>query len=302
VARSESSPPDDLAPPDENAKIAQALREMGALVEAQGGNPYRAAAYRRGADTVAALAESARALYAREGHAGLDALPGIGPRIAAAIGEMLATGHWQQLEHLRGDADPTAQLRSVPGVGAELAQRMHESLGIETLEAMEAAAHDGRLEKLPQVGARRAAAIRAALTEMLDSRRARQRSARAPLALHEPAVDMLLDVDRAYRAGARAGTLPTIAPRRFNPGSKAWLPVLHTTRGDWHFTALYSNTARAHELGRVRDWVVVYGEDAEHGERQYTVVTAQRGPLAGLRVVRGREAECRAWHQRTLAD
>jgi hypothetical protein len=44
VARSESSPPDDLAPPDENAKIAQALREMGALVEAQGGNPYRAAA------------------------------------------------------------------------------------------------------------------------------------------------------------------------------------------------------------------------------------------------------------------
>jgi DNA polymerase (family X) len=251
---------------------------------------------------VAALAESARALYAREGHAGLDALPGIGPRIAAAIGEMLATGHWQQLEHLRGDADPTAQLRSVPGVGAELAQRMHESLGIETLEAMEAAAHDGRLEKLPQVGARRAAAIRAALTEMLDSRRARQRSARAPLALHEPAVDMLLDVDRAYRAGARAGTLPTIAPRRFNPGGKAWLPVLHTTRGDWHFTALYSNTARAHELGRVRDWVVVYGEDAEHGERQYTVVTAQRGPLAGLRVVRGREAECRAWHQRTLAD
>lgn len=299
MARKESGTPAAPAPPDENAKIAQALREMGALVEAQGGNPYRAAAYRRGADTVAALAESARALYAREGHAGLDALPGIGPRIAAAIGEMLATGHWQQLEHLRGDGDPTAQLRSVPGVGAELAQRMHESLGIETLEAMEAAAHDGRLEKLPQVGARRAAAIRAALTEMLDSRRARQRGARAPLALHEPPVDLLLDVDRAYQAGVRAGTLPTIAPRRFNPGGKAWLPVLHTTRGDWHFTALYSNTARAHELGRTRDWVVVYGEDAGHGERQYTVVTAQRGPLAGLRVVRGREAECRACYRRT---
>jgi hypothetical protein len=29
----------------------------------------------------------------------------------------------------------------------------------------------------------------------------------------------------------------------------AWLPVLHSVRGTWHFTALYSNTARAHQLG-----------------------------------------------------
>ena len=74
--------------------------------------------------------------------------------------------------------------------------------------------------------------------------------------------------------------------------------MLHTQRGDWHFTALFSNTARAHELGRVRDWVVIYGEDKEHGERQYTVVSAAHGPLAGRRVVRGREAECRDWYSR----
>ncbi|MFZ2650163.1 MAG: hypothetical protein WA210_08650 [Burkholderiaceae bacterium] len=87
--------------------------------------------------------------------------------------------------------------------------------------------------------------------------------------------------------GARAG------------GAAGLPPALHSQRGDWHFTALYSNTARAHQLGRVRDWVVVYGEDKEHGERQYTVVTAGVGPLAGRRVVRGREAECRAWYSRT---
>ena len=46
------------------------------------------------------------------------------------------------------------------------------------------------------------------------------------------------------------GTLTTIAPRRFNPEGKSWLPVMHTRRGAWHFTALFSNTARAHELGR----------------------------------------------------
>jgi hypothetical protein len=117
------------------------------------------------------------------------------------------------------------------------------------------------------------------------------------VAAEEPSVETVLDVDREYRTAASAGTLPRIAPRRFNPNGEAWLPVLHTRRGDWHFTALFSNTARAHELGRVRDWVVVYAEDKDHAERQYTVVTATAGPLAGRRVVRGREAECRAWHE-----
>lgn len=59
---------------------------------------------------------------------------------------------------------------------------------------------------------------------------------------------MLLDVDRAYRAAA--GALAKIAPKRFNPAGEAWLPILHTERGPWRFTALFSNTARAHSLGR----------------------------------------------------
>jgi hypothetical protein len=134
---------------------------------------------------------------------------------------------------------------------------------------------------------------------MLDRSRALRRP-RMPvnLAAEQPSVETLLDVDREYRAAAAADTLPKIAPRRFNPKGEAWLPVLHTRRGDWHFTALFSNTARAHELGRVHDWVVVYAEDKDHAERQYTVVTATTGPLAGRRVVRGREAECRTWHER----
>jgi len=64
-------------------------------------------------------------------------------------------------------------------------------------------------------------------------------------------------------------------------------------RGQWHFTALFSNTARGHELGKTRDWVVIYLYDDRHTE-QHTVVTETRGALVGKRVVRGREAECRA--------
>jgi hypothetical protein len=67
---------------------------------------------------------------------------------------------------------------------------------------------------------------------------------------------------------------------------------MHTTRNGWHFTVLFSNTARAHELGKTRDWVVVYFHSTGGTPAQRTVVTESHGPLAGARVVRGREDEC----------
>jgi len=70
----------------------------------------------------------------------------------------------------------------------------------------------------------------------------------------------LLDVDREYREAVQAGTLPAIAPRRFNPEKKTWLPILHTQRGDRHYTALFSNTARAHQSDTTHDWVILYQE------------------------------------------
>ena len=106
-----------------------------------------------------------------------------------------------------------------------------------------------------------------------------------------PSVADLLGVDREYRERADQGDLPTIAPRRLNPEGERWLPILHTTRGGRRFTALFSNTSRAHQLRRTLDWVLIY-YDAGSGEQQYTVVTERKGLLARHRVVRGRESEC----------
>ncbi|MEX2497684.1 MAG: hypothetical protein WD397_02265, partial [Wenzhouxiangellaceae bacterium] len=132
----------------------------------------------------------------------------------------------------------------------------------------------------------RATAIRAGLAAMLG-RGARRHPENVP------DTALLLEVDRDYRRLAKAGKLPTIAPRRFNPEKRAWLPVMHTERDGWHFTVLFSNTARAHQLGRTEDWVVIYFYDDEHEEGQHTVVTETQGRLKGKRVVRGREVECR---------
>jgi DNA polymerase (family X) len=112
-----------------------------------------------------------------------------------------------------------------------------------------------------------------------------------------PPIEELLDVDREYREAARENRLTMIAPRRFNPEKKAWLPILHTRRGDRHYTAMFSNTARAHRLGTTHDWVILY-QDGESGAHQCTVTTSYQGPLQGQRIVRGREAECQQFFER----
>jgi len=275
-----------------NARCADRLREAADLLEAQRANPFRVSAYRKAAATVLGLEGNIADIVEREGLPGLEALPGIGRGIASALLEMTRTGRWIQLERLRGNADPVQLLTVVPGLGHRLAERIHEELHVDTLEALELAAHDGRLESVPGVGPRRASAIRASLQSMLSRSRPRfvagmRASARGP------SVGTLLAVDAEYRKGAEAGRLSTIAPRRFNPSGEAWLPVLHAVRDGWHFTALYSNTAQAHQLNRTRDWVVLYFYDDEHAEGQHTVVTETHGALTGRRVVRGRESECR---------
>ena len=272
-----------------NQRIAERLREASDLLGQQGANPFRISAYRKAADTLARLPEPVDELFERDGLQGLEALPNIGRGIASAIAELLHTGRWVQLERLRGALDPVKLFQAVPGIGPGLAERIHEELHVDTLEALEAAAFDGRLEIVPGIGARRALAIRATLESLLG--RVRRVSRRE---VHDgPPASLILAVDEAYRAAGKAGKLPTIAPKRFNPSGEAWLPVMHAERGGWHFTALYSNTARAHELRRTHDWVVIYFYDDHHQEGQHTVVTEHRGPLAGRRVVRGREAECR---------
>jgi len=271
-----------------NRDAAAILREMATVLRAQDGNPFRINAYLRAASTLESLDRDAREILAQEGVEGLTQLPTIGTGLASSIEEIARTGKLSQLERLRGTGEPGVLFRSVPGIGEVTGRRLHDYLHVDTLEELEIAAHDGRLESVPGIGPRKAEAIRAGLARVLG-RASRSRAVGRRL----PAVELLLEVDAEYREKARRGALPKLAPKRFNPNHEAWLPVLHTERGPWHFTALYSNTARAHELDRTRDWVVLYFYDDDHREGQCTVVTETHGDLSGRRVVRGREQECR---------
>ncbi len=253
LARCDREPASRAASARSNAWIAERLRQAGNLLAAQGANPFRVSAYRHAADALVALNADVRDLAETGGHAALEAVPGVGRSIAGAVAEMLAAGRWSFLERLKGAADPEALFCSVPGIGPSLAHAIQATLHIDSLEELETAAHDGRLQQVPGFGARRAAMVRSALAELL----ARIRPP-PPRIADEPEITLLLDVDREYRDKAASGSLRQIAPKRFNPTGEAWLPILHTVRGPWHCTALYSNTALAHQLGRTGDWVVIY--------------------------------------------
>ena len=97
-----------------NYRIAEKLRQAAALLAEQGANPFRISAYRRAADAILRESRDLRDTFETKGMDGLLAVPHVGRGIGAAIVEMLRTGHWSQLERLRGTLDPVHVFQTVP--------------------------------------------------------------------------------------------------------------------------------------------------------------------------------------------
>ncbi|RYZ40530.1 MAG: DNA-binding protein [Myxococcaceae bacterium] len=286
-----------------NVDIADALERVADLLDTQDAMPYRVGAYRKAAATIATWPDSVAQVLASAGEAGLRELPGVGKSIAAAVAELVRTGRMDLLERLEGQSSPEGLLASVPGIGPELAKRLHEALDITTLEALELAAHDGRLERVEGFGPRRAEQVREVLAARLERNRRDREQARS----HgredkpQPPVELLLKVDADYRRRSADGELRRIAPKRFNPSGEAWLPVLRERVDGWNVRALFSNTALAHQQKTTHDWVVLY-YDQDEIRGQCTVVTAHGGAMNGRRVIKGREDECLAHYHRDEAE
>ena len=272
--------------PLDNTAVAGRLQQIANGLEWPAGNPHRIRAYRTAADTVARLERPVAEALAEGGRAELERLPGIGDRLSRLIEQLTLTGHAPTLEDQVGGA--VAVLSSVGGIGPGLAALLNTRLGLNTLEDLESAANDGRLATVPGFGPKRIRGVREALAGRF------RRPTGGPQA-EPPRVVEVLAIDAAYRERAVAGSLRQIAPRRFNPTAAAWLPVFKTRKNGQWFRAMFSNTPQAHRSNKVRDWVVVYyGKDGATG--QCTVVTEAGGPLAGRRVIRGREVECARYY------
>ncbi len=85
----------------------------------------------------------------------LTALPGIGKELAAKIHEILATGTARALTRLRRKIPPTlVEILQLPGLGPKRVRTLYQDLNILDLEQLARAAQQGRLRVLPGFGAR----------------------------------------------------------------------------------------------------------------------------------------------------
>lgn len=131
--------------------VASLLREYAQRTALRGGNPYRAKAYSRAADSLASLAIPLDVLIAEDQ---LQEIPGVGDAIADMITKLHKTGTHPSLEKLRKEIpEGVLEMLAVPGLRPEKVLRLYKDLGITSLAELEAAAKEGRIKKAKGLGA-----------------------------------------------------------------------------------------------------------------------------------------------------
>src|SRR6185312_11963785 len=131
-------------------KIAEALEEIGTLLELKDENPFKIRAYQNAARSIEAFGASFSDLQNQET---LEKIPGVGKAIAAKISELATTGGLKFLDELRAEF-PSAilELFSIPGLGAKKIKALYEQLKISSIADLQAACESGRVAELPGFG------------------------------------------------------------------------------------------------------------------------------------------------------
>src|SRR3954467_10158821 len=130
--------------------VAQVLEQIAAFLELKSENPFRIRAFRTAARTITAFPGDMRQSLES---GSLASAKGIGPATLNIVSELVNTGRASMLEELREQIPPgLLEMLGISGLGVAKIRQIHEVLGIDSLPELEAAAHDGRLAKLPRFG------------------------------------------------------------------------------------------------------------------------------------------------------
>ena len=156
----------DVVPADDrmtNKEMAALLFNIATMLRGCGNmNPFRTAAYERGARALMGLETPAVEILQRQGKVPFRRRHHIGTKLQAKIREMAELGRLEQYAMMVADLPPhIAELMSVPGIGPKRAACVHEALGVTMAVDLVRAARDGRLHRVPGFGPKRVAQVAA---------------------------------------------------------------------------------------------------------------------------------------------
>jgi DNA polymerase (family X) len=191
-----------------NADVAEQLELLADILELEGEAAYRVLAYRRAAtrvrETSGLVAELAVAGQAKE-------LPGIGKTIEEKIVQIVDDGEIHALTKHKALVPPdVVQFTRLPGLGPKTARKIWQDLGITTLPDLKAAAQAERLRTLPGLGAK----LEERIVEELSAKPKAPVEVRPLLGAGLPAVQAVVSVLREHPAALEVSEAGSVRRRK----------------------------------------------------------------------------------------
>ena len=131
-------------------QVAEILSEIGTLLELKGENPFKTRAYANAARTLESLAEPLDKLVAEKR---LGELKGFGDALQDKITTLVTTGKLPYYEELKASVPAgLLDMLHIPGLGPKKVKKLHDELGVDTIEKLEAACQAGKVAALDGFG------------------------------------------------------------------------------------------------------------------------------------------------------
>lgn len=274
-------------------QVAAVLSEIGVLLELQGENPFKCRAYANAARLLEGLTEPLEKLVAERR---LGELKGIGEALQEKITTLVTTGRLPYYEELKASIPPgLVQMLEIPGLGPKRIKLLHEKLGVDSVEALEAACRAGRVAALEGFGEK----TQAKILEGIAHRRqyAERHLLSDALAVAEP----LLEALRAHPAVIRCSTAGSLRRWRETIGDADFVVSSREPEAVLDFFVRQPGVERVLARGGTKASVVLTGglqadlrvvSDAEYpfalayftGSKAHNIVMRQRAIARGLRL------------------
>lgn len=193
-----------------NRQVAELLTNIADLLEIKGENRFKILAYRKAAENITHLDRDINLIWA---DGALADVPGVGQAIHDKIDELLKTGRLGFWDRLSAEVPPSLiEVLHIPDVGPKTVRALWQELGLTTVEAVKAAAEEGRLRQLAGLGAKSEAKILAGIAAMAApaSRRVHLGEAWPAAMTLIRALEPLPEVQRIQFAGSLRRFRPTI--------------------------------------------------------------------------------------------